>query len=129
MKISIVWDLDKLFKLNKSVSTSVQLSLRDVWDIIRNSAIRNAPVWKRENYPDTPSNRKRRWWTLRKSISIDMNKVQQWIVVVWSPVAYSRIREYLNYLQPQTKYYLKRWYTENKRQIMKIIATNLSKEL
>ena len=129
MQISLIWDLERLFKLDKSVSTSVQLTLRDVWDIIRNDAIRNAPVWKRENYPDTPSNRKRRWWNLKKSISIDMNRVQQWVVVVWSDVVYSRIREYLNYLQPQTKYYLKRWYTENKRQIMKIIATNLSKEL
>lgn len=129
MKISIVWDLDRLFKLDKSVSTSVQLSLRDVGDVIRNSAIKNAPVWKRENYPDIPSNRKRRWWTLRKSISIDMNKIQQWIVVVWSPVVYSRIREYINNLQPQTKYYLKRWYTENKREIMRIIANNLKKEL
>lgn len=129
MKISIVWDLDRLFKLDKSVSTSVQLSLRDVGDVIRNSAIKNAPVWKRENYPDTPSNRKRRWWTLRKSISIDMNKIQQWIVVVWSPVVYSRIREYINNLQPQTKYYLKRWYTENKREIMRIIANNLKREL
>lgn len=122
-------DRDKLFKLWDNVSSAVQLILTDVWLLIQNSAKQNAPVWNRDNYPNTPSNQKRRWWTLRKSIWTDFNFIQKWTVVVWSDVKYARVREYVNNLNPHTKKYLRRWYYENKDQIKRIIVDDLSKEL
>ena len=123
------WDRDKLFKLWDNVSSAVQLMLQDIALLIQNSAKVNAPVWRREQYPNTPSNQKRRWWTLRKSIWTDFNFIQRWTVVVWSDVKYARVREYINNLNPHTKKYLRRWYSENKDQIQRIINEDLSKEL
>ena len=129
MEVKLEWDRDKLFKLWDSVSTAVQLILTDVWLLIRNSAKQNAPVRRREQYPNTPSNQKRRWWTLKRSISADFDSLQRWLVIVWSDVKYARVREYVNNLNPHTKRYLRRWYSENKWQIKDIINENLSKEL
>lgn len=129
MDVQLEWDWNKLFKLWDSVSSAVQLILTDVALLIQNRAKQNAPVRRREQYPNTPSNQKRRWWTLRKSIWTDFNFIQKWKVIVWSDVKYAKIREYVNNLNPHTKHYLRRWYTENKDEIQKIINENLSKEL
>lgn len=129
MDVKLEWDRDKLFKLWDSVSSAVQLILVDVWLLIQNSAKKNAPVRRREQYPNTPSNQKRRWWTLRKSIWADFDFIQRWTVIVWSDVKYARVREYVNNLNPHTRKYLRRWYSENKTEIKNIINENLSKEL
>lgn len=127
--VKLEWDRDKLFKLWNNVSSAVQLILTDVALLIQNSAKQNAPVRRREQYPNTPSNQKRRWWTLRKSIWTDFNFIQKWTVIVWSNVKYAKVREYVNNLNPHTRKYLRRWYTENKDQIKRIINEDLSKEL
>lgn len=129
MQVKFEWDRDKLFKLWDNVSSAVQLILTDVWLLIQNSAKENAPVRRREQYPNTPSNQKRRWWTLKKSIGADFNMIQKWTVVVWSNVKYAKVREYVNNLNPHTKEYLRRWYKENKDKIKRIIIDDLSKEL
>ena len=127
--VKLEWDRDKLFKLWDNVSSAVQLILQDVALLIQNSAKVNAPVRRREQYPNTPSNQKRRWWTLRKSIWTDFNFIQKWTVIVWSNVKYAKVREYVNNLNPHTRKYLRRWYTDNKDQIKRIINEDLSKEL
>lgn len=129
MEIKLEWDRDKLFKLWENVSSAVQSMLTDIALLIQNSAKQNAPVWRREQYPNTPSNQKRRWWTLRKSISTDFDYIQKWTVIVWSPVAYARVREYVNNLNPHTTRYLWRWYSENEDKIKRIMNDDLSKEL
>ena len=129
MQIKLEWDREKLFKLWDNVSTAVQLILTDIWLLIQNSAKKNAPVRNRDNYPPTPSNQKRRWWTLRKSISANFDFIQKWTVIVWSDVKYARVREYVNNLNPHTKKYLRRWYSENEDKIKRIINDDLSKEL
>jgi len=129
MDVQLQWDRDKLFKVWESVSSAVQLILVDVWLLIQNKAKENAPVFNRDNYPPYPSYKKRRWWTLIKSIWADFDMIQKWTVVVWSDVAYAKVREYVNNLNPQTKKYLWRWYYENRDEIKNIINENLSKEL
>lgn len=129
MDVKFEWDRKKVFKLWDSVSSAVQGILTDVALLIQNSAKQNAPVWNRDNYPPTPSNKKRRWWTLKKSISTNFDFLQRWTVVVWSPVKYARVREYVNNLNPHTKKYLRRWYSENKIEIKNIIYNDLSKAL
>lgn len=129
MDVKFEWDRDKVLKMWDEVSSAVQLILNDVALLIQNRAKQNAPVRKRENYPPTPSNKKRRWWTLRQSIWTNFDFIQKWTVVVWSDVKYAKVREYSNNLQPHTKKYLYRWYSENKDRIQKIIVNDLSKEL
>ena len=129
MSVSLEWDIDKIQNLSKNVDSWVQLILTKVALTIQNSAKQNAPVRKRENYPNTPSNQKRRWWTLRKSIWTNFDFIQQWTVIVWSDVKYARVREYVNNLQPHTKKYLRRWYSENKEKIKDIINKGLSEKL
>lgn len=114
MIFTMWWDIDKALNLWKSVPSAIQLVLTDVALLIQNSAKINAPYMT---------------WNLRSSITTDFNRIQQWFVVVWSPVAYARIREYVNYKNPQTKYYLERWYTENKEQIDWIIKKDLYQAL
>jgi hypothetical protein len=113
-KLEWKWDFEKVFHMWKWVSTAVQLILTDVWLLIQNSAKINAPY---------------KSWTLRRSINTDFYRIQRWIVVVWSPVRYARIRELSNNLHPYTTFYLKRAYTENEWEIRNIIMKNLSKEL
>ena len=127
--VKFEWDRNKLLKLWDSVSSAVQLILKDVALLIQNSAKQNAPVRRRDQYPNTPSNQKRRWWTLKRSIWTDFNYLQRWTVVVWSDVKYAKVREYVNNLNPHTKKYLRRWYSENKVEIKNIITNDLSKEL
>lgn len=113
-KIEFNWNIDKVFKIWESVSTAVQLMLIDISSIIQNNAKINAPY---------------KTWTLRRSISTEFYQLQRWIVVVWSPVRYARIRELSNNLHPRTTYYLKRWYTEHESEIREIIQNTLSREL
>ena len=127
--VSLEWDISKIENLWKNVDSWIQLILNKVWLMIQNRAKQNAPVRKLDNYKPTPSNKKRRWWTLRKSIWADFDYIQKWIVVVWSDVKYARVREYVNNLQPHTKKYLRRWYSENKDKIKDIINKGLSEKL
>lgn len=129
MDVKLEWDRDKLFKLWDSVSSGVQLILQHVALLIQNSAKVNAPVRRRDQYPNIPSNQKRRWWTLRKSIWTNFDFLQKWTVIVWSDVKYAKVREYVNNLNPHTTKYLRRWYSENKTEIKDIIFNDLSKEL
>ena len=114
LKFTVWWDVDKVLNLWKSVSSAVQLILTDVALLIQNTAKINAPFMT---------------WNLRWSITTDFNRIQQWFVVVWSPVAYARIREYVNFKNPQTTHYLERWYTENQREIENIIRKDLHQSL
>jgi len=104
--ISIGGDIDKVKNLDKNVSDSVKLILRKASLIVQNNAKENAPV-------DTG--------TLRKSITTNLNQINRWFVIVWSPVKYARRREFENNLHPQTKYYLIRWYEEHIPEIRDII--------
>lgn len=114
IKFSLYWDIDKALKLNKEVPSAVQLILWDIADIVQNSAKINAPY-------DS--------WNLQWSITTQRERIKQWIVVVWSPVAYARRREFENYKNPHRKFYLQRWYTENIAEIDRIIKNDLSQEL
>ena len=127
--VKFEWDRDKVAKMWDNVSSAVQVILTDIALLIQNSAKQNAPVRNRDNYKPTPSNQKRRWWTLKKSIWTDFNFIQSWTVIVWSDVKYARVREYVNNLNPHTKRYLRRWYSENKVKIKDIIYNDLSKAL
>lgn len=114
LSIWIEWEFDEVFKINWAVSSAMQLSLIDISLLIQNRAKENSPYLT---------------WTLRRSINTDFTRIQQWTVVVWSPVRYARVREFSNNLHPRTTFYLKRWYTDNRTEIMNIMKNNLSKEL
>lgn len=114
IKFSLYWDIDKAINLNKEVPSAVQLILLDIADIIQNSAKINAPY---------------QTWNLRWSITSARERIKQWVVVVWSDVAYARRREFENYKNPHRKYYLQRWYTDNIAEIDRIIQNDLSSEL
>lgn len=114
IKFSLYWDIDKALKLNQEVPTAVQLILWDIADIVQNSAKLNAPY---------------QTWNLRSSITTQRERIKQWIVVVWSPVAYARRREFENRKNPDRRFYLQRWYTENVAEIDRIIRNDLSQEL
>ena len=114
IKFSLYWDIDKAINLNKEVPSAVQLILWDIADIIQNSAKINAPY-------DS--------WHLHWSITSARERIKQWIIVVWSDVAYARRREFENYKNPHRKYYLQRWYTDNIAEIDRIIQNDLSAEL
>ena len=66
---------------------------------------------------------------LRTSIWWQFDKIQQWIVIVWSPLPYSRRREYENYKHPQRRYYLWRAYSEHIPEIKQTILTSLAEKL
>lgn len=113
--ISFWWkDYDKAVNIWKSVSSAVQLALTDIALLVQNSAKINAPYLT---------------GNLRWSISTDFNKIQQWIAIVWSPVAYARRREYENFAHPDRRYYLHRAWTDNEWQINNIVKNDLSKAL
>lgn len=101
-------------KMWENVSSAIQLMLMDVANVIQNSAKQNAPYLT---------------GTLRKSINTDFNKIQRGTAIVWSPVKYARVREYVNNKNPHTKYYLRRWYSENEMKIQKIVKDALNKQM
>lgn len=98
----------------ENVNGAVQIMMQDIANLVQNNAKINAPYLS---------------WTLQKSISTDFNKIQKWIAVVWSDVKYAKVREYVNNKNPQTKHYLKRWYTEHKTEIKEIIKEALDEKL
>lgn len=109
--VYLTWDIDKIINLNNNINNIIPLALAKIWLIVQNAAKENAPYLT---------------GTLRRSISTDFDKITQWVVIVWSPVVYARRREYENYLYPERKFYLKRAYTENKKEILDIVRKYLS---
>lgn len=110
----VSWDIDKIKNLNNNVVDWVSLILTKIWLIIQNRAKENAPY---------------KTWTLRKSITTDFSSISKWFVIVWSRVKYAKKREFENKLHPDRKFYLKRWYTENKDKILWIVRTYLNDKL
>ena len=109
-------DFDKAVNMEKSVSSWIQLVLTDVALLIQNTAKMPwyAPVLT---------------WHLRWSITTDFNRIQQWMVVVWSDAPYARRREFENKLHPQNLLYLHRAWRDNETRVWEIIKNDLSKEL
>lgn len=113
--MKLTWDIKKIEDLDKNVSSAVQFILDKVsQNVLTNYAKVNAPY---------------RSGDLRSSIGRDTRQIQQWIVIVWSPLPYARIREYVNNLHPNTKYYLWRAYSEHIPDIKQEIITSLSDKL
>lgn len=99
-------DIKKVMRLKSNVSRAVQVMLMKIATTISNTAKVAAPYLS---------------GTLRRSISINTMKLTQGTVVVWSPVAYARRREFENNLHPDRKYYLKKWYDLNRSYIREIV--------
>lgn len=111
MSVSWWWDIEKLMNINEKLNATIQIILTDVSLEISNNAKENAPYLT---------------WSLRRSISPDFNYIKRWFSVVWSPLNYAWLREYVNNRNPQTKYYLKRAFTEHEWEITKIILEDLN---
>ena len=111
MKVEIDSRIPKMWQ---NVSSAIQIMLMDVANVIQNSAKINAPYLT---------------GTLRKSINTDFDRIQKWVAVVWSDVKYARRREYENYKNPDRKYYLWRWYSENEWKINRIVIDALNKTM
>ena len=105
---------ERIPEMWENVEGAIQLMLTDVANLIMNSAKQNAPYLT---------------WTLRKSINTDFNKIQKWMAIVWSPVKYARIREYVNNKNPDRRYYLRRWYEDNEMKIQRIVKETLDKKM
>ena len=108
-------DMEKIENLQKNVSAATQyILLRVTQNVIINNAKINAPYLS---------------WDLRTSISWKFDKIQQGIAIVWSPLPYSKRREYENYAHPQRRYYLWRAYSEHLPEIRQIIVDSLYNKL
>jgi len=114
INFDIKWDIKKVAKLEVNLNNAIELALLEIWLKVQNQAKINAPFDR---------------GTLRRSISTDFSRIKQWMVVVWSPVAYARRREFENRKNPQTKFYLKRAYTMQEWAIRWIINTALNSKL
>lgn len=99
-------DMHKVMKLKPNVSKAVQVMLMKIATTVANTAKIAAPYLS---------------GTLRKSIWIKTNKLSQGSVVVGSPVAYARRREFENNLHPNRRFYMKKWYNLNKSYIDQIV--------
>ena len=104
----------RIWKMNENVSDAIQDMLTDIWNLVNNTAKKNAPYLS---------------WTLRKSISVDFDNIEKWIVVVWSDVKYAKRREFENKKNPDRRYYLLRWYRDNRAKISAIVINALTKKL
>lgn len=102
--------------MDKSVSSWIQLALIDIANLVQWTA-------QSPNYAPYDT------WNLRWSIRTDFTRIQQWMAIVWSDVAYARRREFENYKNPQNLLYLHRSRADNENQINEIIQKDLSKEL
>lgn len=89
----------------------IQKSLVQATQMVRTSAIRNAPVLT---------------GTLRRSITVDNSAIKYWTGKVWTNVPYARIREYINKKNPHTRFYMRRALQDNKQKIFEIFKRNLS---
>ena len=107
-------DIKKIENLDENFSKSIQLILMKIALTISNSAKEYAPYLS---------------GTLRRSIWISTNRIAQGVVVVWSPVAYAKRREFENKLNPDRKFYLQRWYTMNINTLDEIIQESMRKVL
>ena len=114
MMIKMSPKLQKFISSSFDINDPIQKWLLQSWLIVQNQAKLNAPF-------DTG--------TLRRSITMNTNNLKRWYVIIGSPVVYSRRREFENYKNPQTLYYLKRGYEMNKTQIVGIIKTALQNYL
>jgi hypothetical protein len=114
MGFQITWDIKKFFNVKSNSNVAIELALTQIWLMVQNQAKINAPYDK---------------WTLRRSIITDFKQIKSWLVVVWSQVAYARRREFENYKNPHTKYYLKRWYEDNRDRILKIVIEQFKLKL
>ncbi len=99
-------DMHKVMKLKPNVSKAVQVMLMKIATTVVNTAKIAAPYLS---------------GTLRKSIWIKTNKLSQGSVVVGSPVAYARRREFENNLHPSRRFYMEKWYNLNKSYIDQIV--------
>jgi len=112
--VDLKGDVKKFENLAINAKDSIELAMLDIGLMVQNQAKLNAPFAK---------------GTLRRSISTDFSKIKKGIVIVWSPVAYARRREYENYKNPDKKHYLERAYKENKAKIENIIEKALNIKL
>ena len=117
-------DIEKVRQMSTNIGFAVEILLTKISQKVQNYAKENAPVG---DYRGLKSGKQ--WGTLRRSITHDRDKLKQGIAIVGSPVAYSRRREYENYKNPHTKFYLKRWYTEHVSEYTDIIKKALSDKL
>lgn len=93
------------------LDNKINYALMQAGNYIRNSAKENSPL---------------KTGTLRRSITANFNQIKDWIVLVWSPVAYARIREYVNNLHPDRKFYFKNAYEENQDRIRELFNDALA---
>lgn len=107
-------DMHKVMKLKPNVSKAVQVMLMKIATTVANTAKIAAPYLS---------------GTLRKSIWIKTNKLSQGSVIVGSPVAYARRREFENNLHPDRKYYLKKGYELSAGYIRTVIKQTLDTAL
>lgn len=107
-------DIDKIKNLGINTEDALQLMLAKVGLTVQNTSKKLAPYMTGK---------------LRQSIGTDFNNIKKWKVVVGSPVAYARKREYENKKNPHTKYYLLRGYTNNRAKIKAIIIKSLQEKL
>lgn len=99
-------DMHKVMKLKPNVSKAVQVMLMKIATTVANTAKIAAPYLS---------------GTLRKSIWIKTNKLSQGSVIIGSPVAYARRREFENNLHPSRRFYMEKWYNLNKSYIDQIV--------
>lgn len=67
---------------------------------------------------------------LRQSITTNFNRIKQGKAIIWSPLPYARLRNYVNKRNPQTKFYLvSRSYDETKNNFSPIIKRALKVSL
>lgn len=111
--MSVSWwgDINKLMNINERLNAVVQIILTDVSLEISNNAKENAPYLT---------------WALRRSIAPNFNSIKKWFSVVWSPLKYAWVREFVNRKNPQTTFYLKRAFTEHEQEIRNIILEDLN---
>ena len=89
---------------------AITLSLTQVATKVQNRAKENAPYLS---------------WTLRSSIGTDYSMINSGRVNVWSNVAYARMREYNNRLNPSRRLYLTRARDEVAPTVRDLFAKNI----
>ena len=114
INLSLEGDIDKVSQLEFNVEDAIELALIKIWLKVQNQAKLNAPY---------------QTGTLRRSISTDFSKIKRGMVVVGSPVAYARRREFQNFKNPHRRFYLKRAYEMQQAEIGRIITEALDREL
>ena len=105
MKLEISYNLKRATPLEGALIEWIEKGLLQTTIMIQNQAKINAPYLT---------------WTLRRSITSDLTRLNKLTTTIWSPVIYSRRREYENKKNPDRKFYLKRAYTENINKIWDI---------